>query len=76
MLNNVSFNSPLTVEPSALDGAKFGTYTILSWGGTATGLENITLAADASDHWKLKVHESERRIDLTYQPKGLTIIVR
>ena len=76
VLNNVAFNSPLTVEPSALEGAKFGTYTILSWGGSATGLDNVTLAADASSNWKLRIRESERRIDLVYKPKGLTIVVR
>lgn len=76
VLNNVAFNSPLTVEPSALEGAQYGTYTILSWGGTATGLENITLQTEDTDNWKLNVRASERRIDITYQPKGLTIVVR
>jgi len=73
---NVTFGSPLVVEPSALEGAPYGTYTILSWEGTATGLENVSLSPDASPQWKLYVLEAQKCIRLRHSPKRFMVVVR
>jgi hypothetical protein len=74
---NATFDAGCAVLPEALPGAVPGEQTILTWGGTGTTPQNLTLHADA-DHarWKLVVDPAGKRVLLRYRDPGTAFLVR
>ena len=79
VVGDVKLRYPLVVAPEALEGARYGKYTILQWGGSLT-LSGDTAGIVLSDEvdpllWGLIVDAANKKVVLNYRQPATLIQV-